>query len=487
MIEQFTSWDNAGEVPAAAVLARFVGAEQFSADIAPMLHQMPRTPLFGLDLVCGGRSAVARELVAMAEAGECATIQFINAHCVNTLMSDPAYRAALEAADYLLPDGSGLAIAAKLAGVELGENLNGTDLFPEICEHASAAGLSIYLLGGQPGIAAGAGRTMRSRYPGLTIAGTRHGFFSAEEEDALIAEINEAGAAIVFVAMGVPRQEKWIARVRERLSARIVLGVGGLFDYYSGAIARAPRLFRATGCEWVWRLMQEPRRLFVRYIIGNPRFLAGAVHHALAARDMAQHASIAIKRQFDRAAAGLALVMAAPIFLAVALAIKLEDRGPVFFRQTRIGDGGKPFAMWKFRSMVVDAEARLAQIQAQSERQGNFKMKRDPRVTRVGAILRRLSLDELPQLINIVAGHMSIVGPRPALPREVLGYDDAMRERLKGLPGLTCTWQVSGRADIPFAQQVALDVDYLRDRSLWGDLKLIFRTVPAVIMARGAY
>ncbi len=476
-------WEAAGEVREAEVLGVLTG-------LGSGLGQMPRTPLFGFDLVHGERSQVAREIArlgALAVADQCVSIQFINAHCVNVLAHDAEYRTALHQADFLLPDGSGLAIAAQLAGVTLGDNLNGTDLFPDICQHAANAGLPIFLLGGKPGVAAGASRAMRSRFPHLRIAGTRHGFWSAEEEAAMIEEINESGAAILFVGLGVPLQEKWIARVRDRLDARVVLGVGGLFDYYSGVIARAPDFVRAAGCEWVWRLMQEPARLFVRYILGNPVFIANAVRHGLAARDMAARGSLRIKRCFDRVAAGIALLVLSPVFLGVALAVKIEDRGPVFFRQTRIGARGRPFAMWKFRSMVVDAEARLAQIAAQSERVGNFKMKRDPRVTRVGAVLRRLSLDELPQLINVALGEMSIVGPRPALPCEVMTYDATTRERLSGLPGLTCTWQVSGRADIPFAQQVVLDVDYLRKRTLLGDLKLILRTIPAVISARGAY
>ena len=138
--------------------------------------------------------------------------------------------------------------------------------------------------------------------------------------------------------------------------------------------------------------------------------------------------------------------------------------------------------------MVVDAEARLAAIRGDSERDGTcFKMKRDPRVTRVGAVLRRLSLDELPQILNIVVGEMSVVGPRPALPREVLTYQAAQRERLVGKPGLTCVWQVTGRANIPFERQVELDVGYLRNRSLFTDMVLILKTIPAVLTARGAY
>ena len=451
------------------------------------LQSEPRVRLFGLDLLVSTRAFVARELVAMAAGRECATVQFINAHCVNVAKQDPAYRRALGRADYLLPDGSGLAIAAKLAGVELGENLNGTDLFPEICAEAAARGQSIFLLGGKPGIAAAAAQTMRNRYPDLRIAGTRSGYWQGDEEADVIDEINASGATIVMVGRGVPVQEIWIDRVRESISAPIVMGVGGLFDYYSGRIPRAPGALRAVGCEWVWRLAQEPRRMFGRYILGNPVFLASAVAHACEARGVSQQISLAVKHAAGRTLAALALLFVAPVFLLIMLAIKLEDGGPVFFRQTRIGAGGTPFRMWKFRSMVVDAEARLAAIRAQSERQGNFKMKNDPRITRVGAVLRRLSLDELPQLLNIVTGNMSLVGPRPALPREVLAYSPAERGRLAGKPGLTCTWQVSGRADIPFDRQVELDVAYLQTRSLFTDIALMFKTIPAVLTARGAY
>ena len=482
MQEHFASWDAVGEVPACEIL-RGLGP----MDLAPVVGEAPPTRLFGLDLVNGTRTGVACALADAAELGHRLTVQFINAHCVNVLEQDASYRAALQAADYLLPDGSGLTIAARLAGVDLGENLNGTDLFPEVCREAAARGVSVFLLGGAPGVASVAASAMRRLYPDLRIAGTRHGFWQEYEESALIAELNASGAGILLVGMGVPRQEKWIAARRHRLSASVVMGVGGLFDYYSGAIPRAPRLLRATGMEWVWRLAQEPKRLFARYILGNPVFLAGAVRHALAVRRVALAVSRRAKLAFDRIVACVALAALSPLFAAIALAIVLEDRGPVFFRQTRIGEKGRPFRMWKFRSMVVDAEARLAQIATQSEREGNFKMKRDPRVTRVGALLRRTSLDELPQLINILRGQMSIVGPRPALPREVVDYDDASRQRLDGLPGLTCTWQVSGRADIPFEQQVRLDVDYLQKRTLWGDIKLIFKTIPAVITARGAY
>lgn len=446
------------------------------------------TDLFSMRLVKSTLAEAARQIVNMAAAREMVTIQFVNAHCVNVALKDGEYRAALEFADLLLPDGSGMAIAARMTSQELGGNLNGTDLFPELCREAVSRKQSIYLLGGQPGIATAVGSRMSNLFPALRIAGTRNGFWSGSEEDQLIEEINASGADILLVGLGVPLQEKWIMRVRDRLTARVVMGVGGLFDYYSGSIPRAPLVLRKMGCEWLWRLMQEPRRLFARYILGNPLFVMAAARNAWRNSTVAASLSDGLKRAFDLTVALATLVATLPVLLLVALAIKLEDGGPVFFQHIRIGADGRPFKMWKFRSMVVDAEARLAAIKAQSERDGTcFKMRHDPRITRVGALLRRLSLDELPQILNVVLGEMSIVGPRPALPREVLTYDPSQRERLQGQPGLTCTWQVSGRAEIPFLQQVEMDVEYLRNRSFLRDLGLILRTIPAVLTARGAY
>lgn len=452
------------------------------------VRAVPRDRLFGLDLVHAGMDEAARELVMAAAMGAPVTLQFINAHCINSLRGNPEYRAALEAADLLFPDGSGMRLAGKLSGVALGDNLNGTDLFPELCARAATLGQSIYLLGGRPGIAAAAAAAMAERYPGLIVAGTRDGYWSAEQEDAVIAEINASGARIVLVGMGVPLQETWIAKVRARLAAPVVAGVGGLFDYYSGAVARAPLAFRKLGCEWVWRLMQEPRRLFARYVLGNPLFILAALLHGWRHHPLGVARSAAAKRAMDIAVAGLALLFALPLFAMIALAIKLEDGGPVFFAQNRIGKHGRPFRMWKFRSMVVDAGARQAALLAQSDRDATcFKMKRDPRVTRVGGLLRRLSLDELPQFFNIFGGDMALVGPRPALPREVLVYNKAALRRLAGKPGLTGRWQVAGRARIPFDTMVEMDVSYLEQRNLAHDLMLMARTVPAVLTARGAY
>jgi exopolysaccharide biosynthesis WecB/TagA/CpsF family protein len=461
---------------------------RFSLSQADALDEKPATTLFGLPLVNAALEEAAEAIVARAARGDRTIIHFINAHCINTLRTDPGYGPALARADALLPDGSGLRIASFLSGRPLGENLNGTDLFPWLCREAAAQDVPVFLLGGQPGIARKAAKVMVERCPGLTIAGAHHGYVGTEADEDLIAAINASGAGILLVGMGVPHQEKWIARHRDRINVPVLMGVGGLFDYYSGSIPRAPKMVRAIGMEWVWRLAQEPRRLARRYLLGNTAFLARAAVQAWYDRGKAEQYAAASKRSLDLGIALLALILLGPLLAALCVFIMLDDRGPVLFSQTRIGADGKPFRMHKFRSMAVDAEARLAAIRAQSERDGVcFKMKQDPRITRVGRWLRRLSLDELPQLFNVVKGDMSIVGPRPALPNEVLAYDDDVRGRLRGAPGLTCTWQVSGRAEIPFEEQARLDIDYLESRTLVTDLKLIAQTVPAVISGRGAY
>lgn len=196
-----------------------------------------------------------------------------------------------------------------------------------------------------------------------------------------------------------------------------------------------------------------------------------------------------LKRFLDILGSSIALFTFLPIFIILAVAIFLEDRGPVFFKQLRIGQGGKNFYIWKFRSMWVDADDRIKEFQALNQHaQGvTFKMKNDPRVTRVGAFIRRSSLDELPQFINVLKGEMSLVGPRPPLPREVAQYKAAQLRRLTVKPGITCLWQIGGRANIDFEGQVRLDLQYIKSESIWQDIKILLCTVPAVLLGKGAY
>jgi lipopolysaccharide/colanic/teichoic acid biosynthesis glycosyltransferase len=197
----------------------------------------------------------------------------------------------------------------------------------------------------------------------------------------------------------------------------------------------------------------------------------------------------AIKRAIDIVASLALMIGLAPLFLLVAALIKLTDGGPVFFWQTRVGQYGREFPFPKFRSMVVNAEAMKDFLLNQSDHKDSvtFKMKKDPRITWIGSIIRKLSIDELPQLWCVLKGDMSLVGPRPPVPREVAEYTLADRRRLDAIPGLTCIWQVSGRSDIPFPQQVQLDVQYIESQSIGLDVKLLLQTVPAVLFGKGAY
>jgi exopolysaccharide biosynthesis WecB/TagA/CpsF family protein len=428
------------------------------------------------------------------------------------------------------PDGIGVRLAAQMFGDGVEENINGTDLFPLLCQRLAGTSHGIFLLGAREGLAEKVAENMTERYPGITFAGCQHGYFTAENEDEVINKINASGASVLLVALGAPQQELWLARNRDRLNVRILMGVGGLFDYYSGRIERAPVWIREIGLEWVWRLLQEPGRMWRRYVIGNPLFLYrvwqqkkrnGSVSRRMQVTpaeevDIIEHfgklgqaaslrsrlmqarqsywnvlrASGALLKRITDAVAGILLfILLSPLFLLVILLIRLDSPGPAFYSQMRVGYRGKQFKLWKFRSMYLDAESRLEELQSQNEVQGGviFKMKKDPRITRVGSFIRKASIDELPQLWNVIRGDMSLVGPRPALESEVALYTIEERVRLMAKPGLTCIWQVSGRSDIPFSKQVLLDEDYLYRQSLITDIKLLLQTIPAVLRGKGAY
>ena len=195
-----------------------------------------------------------------------------------------------------------------------------------------------------------------------------------------------------------------------------------------------------------------------------------------------------LRRLLDLAGAGLGLMLMFPLLALIALLIRLDSPGPILFIQRRVGKGGREFSVLKFRSMYVNAEQRLEMLLAANERTGPvFKMRRDPRVTRVGRLLRRYSFDEMPQLFNVLRGEMSLVGPRPAIPREVALYTPLQCLRLSVTPGLTGLWQVSGRANLSFEESIALDLEYIQRQSFTLNVLLILRTIPAVLTAHGAY
>ena len=249
----------------------------------------------------------------------------------------------------------------------------------------------------------------------------------------------------------------WITRHRTLLHDKQVICVFASNDYK-----------RARGLSWLNKLkpVAKPNRWWRRH-----------------------KTTQAWKRGLDILGSSMGMLVLSPLLLGVALLIKLESKGPVIFTQDRVGVRGKTFKLYKFRSMFPDAEQRLAALKDQNESSDGvlFKMRKDPRITTVGRIIRRLSIDELPQLLNVLRGEMTLVGPRPALPREVAEYSPTERKRLQLKPGLTCLWQVNGRSDIPFNEQVELDLTYASQQSPVEDMSILVKTIPAVISGKGAY
>ena len=205
--------------------------------------------------------------------------------------------------------------------------------------------------------------------------------------------------------------------------------------------------------------------------------------------NMAIGSSVCFKRFMDIVLAVISLIAASPVFLLTAFLVKVTSPGPIIFSQIRVGKYGRHFKFYKFRSMYIDAEARKAELLKHNESGDGviFKMKHDPRITPIGRFIRKFSIDELPQLFNVLLGDMSLVGPRPPLPSEVRAYTLEERKRLNITPGITCIWQVSGRSELPFQQQMALDKQYIASRSAWKDFLILLKTVPAILTGKGAW
>lgn len=233
----------------------------------------PVLEFFGVSITNTTMAEAIDWLVERARSRTPSLVAFVNPDCLNIAYRNEEYRKVLRTAARVLPDGSGVNLGCKVLGVSLAANVNGTDLFPRLCERAAAEGLSLFLLGGRPGVAEDAAKNMVQRFPSLRFAGTSPGYLEADEEKKVIDRVNTSGADFLLVGLGAPRQELWLARTAQFLEAPVRLGVGGLFDYYSGRIPRAPLWLRELGLEWTWRLLMEPRRLWKRYLVGNPLFL----------------------------------------------------------------------------------------------------------------------------------------------------------------------------------------------------------------------
>ena len=216
-------------------------------------------------------------------------------------------------------------------------------------------------------------------------------------------------------------------------------------------------------------------------------------HNQIQLRMLLWHITIrtseAFKRFMDIVLAIFAIIAGSPVFLLTALLVKLTSPGPIIFSQIRVGKYGRHFKFYKFRSMYIDAEARKAELLKLNESKDGviFKMKHDPRITPIGRFIRKFSIDELPQLFNVLLGDMSLVGPRPPVPQEVANYSIEERKRLNITPGITCIWQVSGRSELPFQKQMSLDKEYIASRSAWKDFLILLKTIPAILTGKGAW
>ncbi len=234
---------------------------------------LPRIKLFDIEIDNVTLEQAVEAIVARLDGDEPTQVSFVNADCVNIACRSPEYLNALQQSELVFADGIGVRMAGNVLGQPVRDNVNGTDIFPRLAAALQGTGKRIYLLGGRPGVAEGVARWLAKNYPGVALAGWRHGYFSSEDEAKVIEDIRRSGADLVLVALGAPRQELWIRRFRSKLGAKVVIGVGGLLDFFSGRIPRAPRWIRRLGMEWCYRLCQEPQRLWRRYLVGNVVFL----------------------------------------------------------------------------------------------------------------------------------------------------------------------------------------------------------------------
>lgn len=365
----------------------------------------------------------------------------------------------------------GIALPIGLAGLLLARWLLRQHLSVDRQRGSSMS--KLMLLGGPGAVAHLANQLSRSKEAGyLPVAAYTPGEQSGTQTDSeydlpnlgsipriapIIEAIERCGADAVAVSAGVQLHPQILRHLGWELAARNV------------GLIMAPALTDIAG-----------PRIHTQQVAGLP-----LIHVTTPSLEGGQRVA---KRLFDLAVSGVLILLTAPLMAAVALLVKTDSNGPALFRQERIGIQGAPFAMLKFRSMVVDAEERLSKLTQHNEGSGLlFKLRDDPRVTRVGRILRKYSIDELPQLFNIFMGSMSLVGPRPPLPKEVDAYERDVRRRLLVKPGLTGLWQVSGRSNLSWQDSVRLDLYYVENWSLAGDLLIILRTVRAVFRSTGAY
>ena len=444
------------------------------------------------------------------------TLSFVDATILNQCRDDKQAYEMLKRAELLVPRGQALQLQLSVYNVDSQPSVPTQLLYDELLLDLESRQLKTVFLTSNNRMMATLEPLLLQRYPSLhysieTLNDQYH--FSTTE---LAARLQQSESRVVISLLDSPQQERMLSRLNRLMKDQLFIGIGsGLPESIMELRVNESTLWRRialalrkkrhsillkpthwTGYVARWfeaKLHPQGDTAQLNLaILGSSwrsRLLRTIIAVKASSFRMRRRLGTLLKRALDLIGVGTGLLLLSPVLIIVVLLIKISSPGPIFYSQMRVGLRGKLFRMWKFRSMYTDADKRKAGLEAQNEMAGGvlFKMKRDPRITPIGRVIRRLSIDELPQLLNVLTGEMSLVGPRPALPQEVEAYPVLARARLEVKPGLTGLWQISGRSDLPFDKQVLLDTAYVHTQSTTNDIKLIAKTIPAVVSGKGAY
>lgn len=436
---------------------------------------------FGLELYNSDKDLtfVAKELTH-----ESGNYTFVSANTWIAAHKDERIRMLFEKSKRIFADGVGTVIASKLHSGVGPTRIPGPDF-----AHAALKewkDIPMVFIGGSPATI----KKIIKRFGLSRATHIEYGFCDPTPEyvESILLQVKRGplGPKIVWLGFGCPRQELFAYYAMGKLKGKKVLTVGAAFDFLSEEKKRAPQLFRKFGMEWSYRLCQEPKRLFKRYVWGNAYLLYITMVYMMKHQNRYYEP---FKRFLDAIASSFLLVLTSPLLFLAGLGILLIDGRPIIYTQLRMGKNKIPFNFYKFRTMHNGSENLQNALEEQNEMEGGiiFKIEKDPRITKFGRLLRRWSIDELPQLVNVLQGKMSLVGPRPPIVRETKKYSKEQMEKFVVTPGITGIWQVSGRSLLPFKEQVNLDLKYIKERSLLLDLKILLKTIPTIISGKGAY
>lgn len=446
--------------------------------------------------------------LSLSQSSGSQSLSFIDATGLSMANEFNDLKLAYSSADLLIPRGRGINVSMNLINRGQTPSANSSSLYRELLLSLEAFEKPVILFTDNKRAVHKTELEIKKLYPNLTLKITICDTQYDKSTQWFLDKITEIEPSAVLFALKTPLQERLMARVKSKCEAPLLAALGypffdAIFEVSEGfnfsrlrySVLFSPkRLIKASfGALYQIPKTDEQRNSRINTILRqwgwSTRIKRLSIRSKSSLWLLRCKMQSVLKRTIDLLGAGLGLLFLLPLLIPVAIGIKVTSPGPLFYSQVRVGHRGKLFRMWKFRSMYIDADARKAALMEQNESADGviFKMKRDPRITPIGRIIRRLSIDELPQLYNVLTGDMSLVGPRPALESEVAQYPVLARARLEAMPGLTGLWQISGRSDLPFDKQVLLDTAYVNQQSALNDVKLIAKTIPAVVSGKGAY